>query len=63
VRINWYPYQLPDRRVDSMHEYERVVQAVIAGDEAEALEAAYRHRDNVLDALRGIRDATARDMD
>jgi len=63
VRINWYPYQLPDRRVDSMHEYERVVQAVIAGDEAEALEAAYRHRDNVLDALRGIRDATAQDMD
>ncbi|HEX5731056.1 GntR family transcriptional regulator [Microbacterium sp.] len=63
VRINWYPYQLPDRRVDSMHEYERVVEAVIAGDEAGALEAAYRHRDNVLDALRGIRDATAASVD
>ena len=33
--------------------------AVIAGDADEALRAAYQHRDNVLDALRGIRDATA----
>jgi DNA-binding GntR family transcriptional regulator len=63
VRINWYPYQLPDRRVDSMHEYERVVEEILAGDEAGALEAAYQHRDNVLDALRGIRDATATGVD
>ncbi len=63
VRINWYPYQLPDRRVDSMHEYERVVEQILAGDEAGALEAAYQHRDNVLDALRGIRDATATGVD
>lgn len=63
VRINWYPYQLPDRRIDSMHEYERIVDAVIAADEARALEAAYQHRDNVLDALRGIRDATGADAD
>jgi len=62
VRFNWYPYQLPDRRVDSMHEYERVVSAVIAGDGDEALRAAYQHRDNVLDALRGIRDVTADDV-
>lgn len=59
VRINWYPYQLPDRRVDSMHEYERVVAAVVAGDADEALRAAYQHRDNVLAALRGIRDVAA----
>lgn len=59
VRINWYPYQLPDRRVDSMHEYERIVTAVVAGDVDEALRAAYQHRDNVLAALRGIRDVAA----
>lgn len=63
VRINWYPYQLPDRRVDSMHEYERIVGAVIAGDASEALAAAYQHRENVLEALRGIRDATADEVD
>jgi DNA-binding GntR family transcriptional regulator len=61
VRFNWYPYQLPDRRVDSMHEYERVVEAVIDGDSDAALRAAYQHRDNVLEALRGIREATALD--
>ncbi len=59
VRLNFYPYQLPDRRVDSMHEYERVVDAVVAGDSDEALRAAYQHRDNVLAALRGIREAAA----
>lgn len=59
VRLNFYPYQLPDRRVDSMHEYERVIDAVVAGDPDEALRAAYRHRDNVLAALRGIREAAA----
>jgi len=58
VRIDRYPYQLPDRRVDSMHEYERIVAAVIAGDEREASDAAHQHRDNVLAALEGIRVAT-----
>lgn len=57
--LNHYPYQLPDRRFDSMHEYEDIVEAVVAGDEEAALAAAYRHRDNVLAALRGIRDALA----
>jgi DNA-binding GntR family transcriptional regulator len=61
VRLNWYPYQLPDRRIESMHEYERVVDAVIAGDERGALAAAYEHRDNVLAALRVIRDTTTND--
>jgi DNA-binding GntR family transcriptional regulator len=62
VRLNWYPYQLPDRRIESMHEYERVVVAVLTGDEQGALAAAYEHRDNVLAALRVIRDTTASDQ-
>lgn len=59
VPLNHYPYQLPDRRFDSMHEYEAIVEAVVAGDEEAALAAGYRHRDNILAALRGIRDAMA----
>jgi len=54
--LSRYPYQLPDRRFESMHEYEQIVAAVIAGDEAGALAAAYQYRDSVLTALRGIRD-------
>lgn len=61
VQLNWYPYQLPDRRVDSMHEYERVVAAVVSGDADEALAAAFAHRDNVLAALRRIERASAGD--
>lgn len=56
VPLNRYPYQLPDRRFDSMHEYEEIVAAVVAGDPERAYGAALRHRDNVLTALRGIRD-------
>lgn len=59
VQLNWYPFQLPDRRVDSMHEYERVVEAVLAGDAEAALAAVHDHRDNVLAALRAINRAPA----
>jgi len=54
---NFYPYQLPDRRVESMKEYEQIVGSVIDGDSEGALAAARRHRDHVLEALRGIRDS------
>jgi DNA-binding GntR family transcriptional regulator len=54
VPLNLYPFQLPDRRVESMHEFEQIVEAVVAGDEQAALAAGHRHRDNVLAALRVI---------
>ncbi|GAA1466299.1 hypothetical protein GCM10017607_30770 [Microbacterium thalassium] len=59
VRLNAYPYLLPDRRVESMHEYEDVVHAVLSGDADAAQAAAEVHRDHVLAALRGIRDSVA----
>lgn len=57
VPLNRYPYQIPDRRLDSMREFEAVVTCVIAGDEDAALNSAIRHRDNVVNALRAARDA------
>ncbi|MFC6357093.1 GntR family transcriptional regulator [Luethyella okanaganae] len=61
VRSNWYPYLLPDRRVESMHEYDKVVEAVIEGDSDAASVAALEHRAHVLEALNGIREAMLSD--
>ncbi|MGO2111038.1 MAG: GntR family transcriptional regulator [Pseudoclavibacter sp.] len=57
VPLNRYPYQIPDRRLDSMREFESVVASVISGDEDAALDSAIVHRDNVVNALRAARDA------
>ena len=53
---NPFPFMIPQRRVASMHEYERIVAAVRAGDAGAAHEATTVHRDHVLAALRAIRD-------
>lgn len=57
VPLNRYPYQIPDRRLHSMREFEAVVENVIAGDEQAALDSALEHRDNVVNALCAARDA------
>lgn len=57
IPLNRYPYQIPDRRLESMHEFEAVVAAVVEGDEEQAYAAAIQHRDNVVSALRQARDA------
>lgn len=53
---NPFPFMIPQRRVASMHEYERIVDAVVARDADAAHAATVTHRDHVLDALRAIRD-------
>ena len=53
---NLFPFMIPERRVASMHEFERIVDAVLARDEAAAYAAMLTHRDQVLGALRAIRD-------
>lgn len=53
---NPFPFMIPQRRVASMHEYEAIVAAVVAGDAAAAHAATVEHRDHVLAALRAIRD-------
>lgn len=58
-QTRFYWYQLPDRRVDSLREYETIVAAVIAGDVAAATAAAYTHRDHVVEALRGMQAGMA----
>lgn len=53
---NLFPFMIPQRRIASMHEFERIVAAVLAGDEQAAYSATIEHRDHVLAALRAIRD-------
>lgn len=56
VPLNRYPYQIPDRRFESMREFEAVVDGVLSGDETVAYDAAMQHRDNVVSALKNARD-------
>lgn len=53
---NLFPFMIPQRRVASMHEFERIVAAVLARDEDAAYTATIEHREHVLAALRAIRD-------
>lgn len=52
-----FPYVLPERRMESLREFERIVDAVIAGDPDAAYEATVTHMDHVLAALRGIKNS------
>jgi DNA-binding GntR family transcriptional regulator len=49
-----YPYALADRRLESLTEFERIVDAVVARDADAAYAATIAHRENVLAALREI---------
>jgi DNA-binding GntR family transcriptional regulator len=53
---NLFPFAIPERRVASLHEFERIVAAVLARDEEGAYAAMTDHREHVLAALRAIRD-------
>lgn len=51
-----FPFVLPDRRVDSLHEHERIVEAIVAGDPDTASQATHEHLEHVVSALKMIRD-------
>jgi DNA-binding GntR family transcriptional regulator len=53
-----FPFMLPERRFDSMHEFEAIVEAVTAGDAAAAHAATITHMEHVLSALQQIREAS-----
>jgi len=53
---NAFPFRIPERRVASLHEFEHIVEAILARDPDRAYAATNEHRDNVLAALRAIRD-------
>jgi DNA-binding GntR family transcriptional regulator len=52
-----FPFLLPERRFESLHEFEAIVAAVTTGDEAAAYAATVTHMEHVLAALRQIRDS------
>jgi DNA-binding GntR family transcriptional regulator len=58
-----FPFVLPERRVESLHETERIVEAVLAGDVEEAEEATRDHRTRIVKALQDIRDKQSAQSD
>lgn len=51
----WFPLVLPERRVDSLRENERIVQAIAAGDAAAAKAATLDHLASLLSYLQQAR--------
>ena len=54
-----FPFMLPERRFESMREFEAMVEAVVSGNAGDAYDATVTHMEHVLAALRRIRDGAA----